>query len=434
MHASAAPHVPAGPRLRVRGFAPGEVSVLVHRHVVQWHAGEAAFLWEQRDRAVRAPHYRLEHLVKLDERVEAHLDGLRVAGGAGARIAQAQLASGDAGAVFVAACLAFERHDARAMRDLLALGLAEPGFGRALVAALCWIEAACAQAPLARLLGSAAAAHRRVALDVFAARRLPPPQQALRAALDDGDAALRASACRAAGLLMRHDLADVLRALARDSQPECRYRAACSLAVLGERQAPEQVLDAARALPHRATEALGLAIRCGSTHWAHEQVRALAAAPQTLRLAFAAAASLGDPDAVDWLIAHMAAPELARAAGAAFSMITGADLAYLDLVLQEPPDAGDDAPRADADLPWPEPAAVRCWWQAQRPRFAGGQRYLAGLAVSPAAALQVLREGYQPERQAAAIELARGRLRLGYFPTAQRADRQRRALALQAAP
>ena len=54
--------------------------------------------------------------------------------------------------------------------------------------------------------------------------------------------------------------------------------------------------------------------------------------------------------------------------------------------------------------------------------------------MSPAAALQVLREGYQPERQAAAIELARGRLRLGYFPTAQRADRQRRALALQAAP
>lgn len=47
--------------------------------LLQRFAEEAAFLWLKRDHAVRAPHYSLGDIVKLDERVEAHLDGLRVA-------------------------------------------------------------------------------------------------------------------------------------------------------------------------------------------------------------------------------------------------------------------------------------------------------------------------------------------------------------------
>ena len=48
--------------------------------IIEQHAGEAAFLWTLRDAAGGEPHYKLWELAKLDDRVEAHIDGLRVAG------------------------------------------------------------------------------------------------------------------------------------------------------------------------------------------------------------------------------------------------------------------------------------------------------------------------------------------------------------------
>jgi hypothetical protein len=49
--------------------------------IVSQHAEEAAFLWLLRSNAVRAPHYSLKDLAKLDGRVEGHLDGLNIGGG-----------------------------------------------------------------------------------------------------------------------------------------------------------------------------------------------------------------------------------------------------------------------------------------------------------------------------------------------------------------
>ena len=49
-------------------------------HIIDQHAEEAAFLWLLRSNAVSAPHYDLDDLSGLDERVEAHIDGLRIAG------------------------------------------------------------------------------------------------------------------------------------------------------------------------------------------------------------------------------------------------------------------------------------------------------------------------------------------------------------------
>jgi hypothetical protein len=51
-------------------------NIAVIESIVEQHAEEAAFLWLLRDAAVRAPHYSLKDLADIDERVEAHIDGL----------------------------------------------------------------------------------------------------------------------------------------------------------------------------------------------------------------------------------------------------------------------------------------------------------------------------------------------------------------------
>jgi hypothetical protein len=76
--------------------------------VAEVHAEDAAFLWLTRDNAVRAPHYSLKDLVKLDDRVEAHIDGLRVAGDDGWALALEQLKHPEAGEYFAAMVLALE--------------------------------------------------------------------------------------------------------------------------------------------------------------------------------------------------------------------------------------------------------------------------------------------------------------------------------------
>ena len=84
---------------------------LVIEDVITQHAEEGAFLWLLRSQVVNAPHYSLAGLAYLDGRVDAHLDGLRIAGDAGWEICKETLSQEEAGEVFAAAVLAFESGD-----------------------------------------------------------------------------------------------------------------------------------------------------------------------------------------------------------------------------------------------------------------------------------------------------------------------------------
>ena len=64
--------------------------------VIEQHAEEAAFLWLLRSGAVQKPNYDLNDLTELDNRVEAHVDGLRIAGDAGWDICQEVFSCGGA--------------------------------------------------------------------------------------------------------------------------------------------------------------------------------------------------------------------------------------------------------------------------------------------------------------------------------------------------
>ena len=86
-------------------------------NVVNQHAEESSFNWVLRDKAVSAPHYSLDDLAKLDTRIDAHIDGLRIAGDDGWEVCQQQLEFEEPGEVFTAAVLALESKNQNRIQD-----------------------------------------------------------------------------------------------------------------------------------------------------------------------------------------------------------------------------------------------------------------------------------------------------------------------------
>src|SRR5687768_236888 len=97
---------------------------MVNETVVSQHAEEAAFLWTLRNRAVDEPHYSLEELAALDERVEAHLDGLKIAGNTGWEFCRKNMAHQGPGEVFALSVVAFAGGDRERMLYALQAGCA----------------------------------------------------------------------------------------------------------------------------------------------------------------------------------------------------------------------------------------------------------------------------------------------------------------------
>jgi len=87
---------------------PGKPAPAIVYEVVTQHAEDASFLWLLRHSAVSQPHYSLADPSKLDNRVEAHLDGLRIAGKSGWNVVQETLSFDESCDLFAAGSLAFE--------------------------------------------------------------------------------------------------------------------------------------------------------------------------------------------------------------------------------------------------------------------------------------------------------------------------------------
>lgn len=413
----------ASPWRRPVGLPPRETTSRVNADVLAEHVADAAAGWRRRTHFVQAPHVRLHHLARADNRLFAHLAGVRAAGEAGWHAARASLDSGDAGHVFVLTWIAFIDGQLDRMRDALPVLLAEPDHADAGVGALASIAPARLHEPLLRLSESSHPAHRRLALAVHALQRRAPGALLSRS-LADADPLLRARALRAIGELGRQDLTVPLIEALRDADAGCRTSAAASLLVLGGPDEVPLAVDTVQAdlsaLPDaRRRWLLECCIRASASPAARARVRALAGDASTLREAIIATGAHGDPVAVPWLIERMHAPLLARVAAEAVALITGADLELSALKAAGPAESGsgtdetgDDADpvaeHEDGNLPHPDPAGFLAWWHANAGRFQAGTRYIAGQpAESPAGCLSVLREGTQRQRRAAAFERAR---------------------------
>lgn len=428
--------------------------------IVQQHVDEVAMLRHVRSTLLTS-NQPLHALRRLDERMAAHLDGIGVAGEAGVALLDAALEGASVGAVFAAAVLALQRRDAARLLKVVELASADHQAERGLRSALGWVSVQDLQGTVRSLLGSRVGVHRAWGLAACAMHRVDAGA-VLQQAAADADVRVRAAAWLVAGSLGRRDMATAARDVLRRAEPDASGPAGTPSDSELEKQAAAWALtlwrDGADELVRRhlmrdgapqgtvggrSTDAAWrLALMAAPMDVAQQEVKQRAAAGagkaatrQLLRMT----GWVGDPQVAPWLIHHMQDDALARLAGEAFSLITGADLALLDLE-RKPPEGVEGAPNdnpedenvamdEDDSLPWPDPAKVQAWWQANAARFVPGQRYFAGAPPSPKHCIEVLKTKGQRQRIMAAEYLCLLRPGTKLFPVAAPAWRQSRWLA-----
>lgn len=405
--------------------------------VVEQHAEEASFLAALRDYALRAPHYDIDHLGKLDNRIDAHLDGLRIAGPTGLEVLLGQLGPNAVGEMFASVVLAFEAADAKVLSRLSEHLRSAVETERGYLMALGWLDWARLSPWIERMLAAPEPLFRRLGLAACGMHRRDPGP-ALLAGLCEADPSVLARAARTAGELRRRDLWAEIRAHRLHEHAATRFWANWATAQMGDQQALEPLRRFAEESGEFQYRALCVLLAWQDREASIAWIRQCAQDPGNRRTAIQALGLLGDPVSAPWLVQQMSELPYSRVAGEAFSLITGADLALLDLELRSSPDfaAGpNDDPEdpnvamdPDENLPWPDPSAIEAWWQANGGQFQVETRYILGMAHSERSFQQALIQGQQRQRVAAACGLARFRPDEALFPTSAPALRQQRLL------
>jgi uncharacterized protein (TIGR02270 family) len=394
----------------------GKPAPAIVQEVVTQHAEEASFLWLLRHAAVSQPHYSLADLSKLDNRVEAHLDGLRIAGESGWRVVQETLSFEETCDLFAAGSLAFESGDREWIDFVLESAAKKPEGISGVVSALGWLPFEQAQSHIRNFASSPLSIARAIGIAAFAIHRVDPGL-ILGTAISDSDSSVRARALRAVGELGRVDLLPRMRSGLTDFDQNARCAAAWSVTLLSPNLDSLGVLRTIAESPGLfSTKALQTAIRRMDLAGAKAWQAWFSRRKDGSRMAIAAAGAIGDPEYIPWLIEQMKVLSLTRVAGEAFTTITGIDLAYDDLEQNAPegfeagPTDNPEDENVDMDpdehLPWPDSVLIQKWWAKNQIRFQKGTRYLLGKPRSIEWLQQVLRIGRQRQRAAAALELA----------------------------
>lgn len=386
--------------------------------IIERHADEAAFLWDQRRRAVRSPLFDLPSLTLLDQRLDANLEGLVVAGEAGLRACQeackrrAGRPTDRGSELFAALFTAAEIGDTMALAKLLVTAGQHPRGDEAVISALGWLSAPTAARVLAELTADECPpALRRLGVAGFAARR-DDPGSWLSRALQSEDPSVRSRAFRAVGELGRRELSGALRSEVRSRGEEACPWALWSLVLFGEESAVPSLFRVAEGGGPVARRACALAACAAPRSESLTRLLDLARRGEW-QIALAGAEALGDPACLPWVVdAIEARPEIARRAAWVYTTITGALLEPPLAVRLDDQEPDDDALARRAaepceDLPTPQPEAIREHLRGVERRFAPGERRIGGRIIDAECLSDLLRTGPQPWRALAAIELAR---------------------------
>ena len=380
------------------GAAPPSPRLSYIPEILEQHYEDLQSLWSLRTAALHSPRFTLRELAKLDERIEAHVQGMLIVGESLPDLVEPGLAESDPATAFAAA-FALLRLD-RAATTRLVLDRFTNAEGPALDGlrdALCHAAPASTLREIEFLAGGDNAPVAASALEVLVYRSATPPTpDRAFAFLNAESPTARRIAWRVASALATPAEPKAFSAAMRDDDPLVRREAiwaAVSARVLG-------IMLLARRFAESPDPA-HLDLYCVLAVLGRPEDRALI---ETL----AASAALGTPDDrlsligaygwpghVEMLIDRMSPsdPETAVAASRAFTRITGVDVSSLAMATLPP-----EEPTGDADLdaafareePLPDPARARTAWAQLRPRIGNAVRLCRGSDVSRGASSEHL--------------------------------------------
>jgi uncharacterized protein (TIGR02270 family) len=364
--------------------------------LVEHHYEELQFLWGQREFALRSPLYTLPKFLDLEQRIEAHVQGLLVAGADLIQIVEQGLTSDDPSTSFAAAYALLRLENETATLAVIqafsgAHGKQMLGLRQAL--SLARMEQILPSLPF--LFFSSAAPTVAAAADVLAWHgALPPPGLTIDTLLQDEDPSVRETAW---GVVANSGLAldpKLYAAAVRDEKPEVRRAglwAAAWTAVPG-------ALLMARQLAETPTPENLYGLELLAVLGTPEDVQRMIAiakvkdlGPARLKLV----GSFGHPVLMELLLAELANPdpEVATAAGAAFSKITGQDIDSKDRTTLPPKD-GKEPDEFEAEfldeVTLPDPTLARTQWEKVKPRLSRATRLCRGFDLSRGASADIM--------------------------------------------
>lgn len=395
-----------------------------YRNLYEQFASDAAFLWLLRSIAVDLPSYTRDDLMALEQRLDAKFDGLMTHPDESWEICAEAMATGQADEIFAATVVAFQSCDIDKIQLVIELGLASPQSAKGLVSALAWLPGRLCHSWLKKFLNSKDLNHKYLAVAACSLRR-EDPREYLTAIFQREDCIahdkLYARALRLVGELKRRDLSPALTIAMRSDKPEILFWASWSAVMLGDHSVTQHLQAFVLEENPFQARAIQISFRVLPVDTAREWIGILANDPAQIRNVIKATAALGDPHAVNWLIAQMHTPILSRLAGEAFTIITGIDLndrhlTIGDLAVMNQPLPSDSPSEDSADsdvclsederLPFPDVDKVNAAWQQAQQHFIPAQRYLMGQQLSADYLTTLFNHSNQRIRRAAALELS----------------------------
>jgi uncharacterized protein (TIGR02270 family) len=415
--------------------------------VVDQHAEDVAMHWQNRRLAVDAPHQTLSTLARIDSRLQASLDGVRIA------TANKPLAEKNAereeglsvGYLFTDIVLAVENNAMTDLHRCFTIAKAMPegkesaDAQEAIQTAFAWVSRADLDLTLPKLLNSSSRFLRHIGFSTCASHQFNLIDS-FETALIDSKAAFRAAALSTIAQLCNKTYLPACLAAITDPDQRCAFEAARACVLLGNKNSALPALTnmASIASPYRA-DALKLLLHIQPPEEVLTTLKPISKDPASIRLLIEAIAISGDPHYVPWLIQQMQDVKLARLAGESFCTVTGISLASAGLETTTPeafsvgpsddPNDDDVDLDKDEDLAWPNLEKINQWWRLNHQQYTKGRRYFMGKLPSIDHCTYVLKNGYQRQRKAAALHLSLLQPGTPLFNTSAPAWRQQRALS-----
>ncbi|VAW59618.1 hypothetical protein MNBD_GAMMA08-2639 [hydrothermal vent metagenome] len=392
---------------------------LAYLDIYEQYVDEASFLWLMHTIAVDQPHYGVSELARLEKRIEVQLNGLMGNLDVAWMVCEQALEDGEAGAVFTSAVLAFRSHDQNKIQAVVEAGMCTDEAYKGLLHALVWLPGNLTHSWIKRFFTSKDIKHKKLAIEVCHSRCENPADFLLTLFQREdctADIPLYIACLKIVGDLKRIDLSEHVNTAIQHEDETVKFWAIRSAIFLGDKSQVVKLEPYIKATSNLQFEAINIAFRVLPMAEARKWVTSISNDDEQVRVLIIITGVIGNATAIDWLLQKMRETPYARVAAEAFCLITGIDLAEMNLVANAPADfeslLNEDADdenvemHADENLSWPDVTKIASVWNTIKTDYIPETRYLLGHHIGLLSLKSKLDTAYQRQRHAIACEIA----------------------------